>query len=720
MIIAKRDNSMASGASTAVFRRLQLASTASLGSLRDCMRRHAVLSALAEPGRVDVESFDVFDTVLTRAVGDPGAVALLLGRRLARLGLLEIDASAFARQRRAAEERAFARRGEDPSLSEIHAELAHALARPELTDDLVEYELALEWHLSRAMPDAMKLLSDQRERGLRVIFVSDTNLSEPDLVRLLAQHGLWSSSDRAFSSCQAGASKARGTLYPYVAQALGVRPWRIRHRGDNVEADVRNARLSSWRALHSADGELTRYERALEQWSSATGGLTSALAGASRLARVGQPTDSARDRTLVDVSAGVVGPVLTAWVIWVLRAADAAGLRRLYFLSRDGQVLLDLARRLQPRLRTQLELRYLHGSRQAWLLAGVDDPLVLGALNDDRDFRSVRTVAMSLGLAPTQLAHALPAQLRGPDSWDRDLHRLERQELHWIGERAEIREQIAAVSAARAAALGEYLRQEGMEQADSAGVVDVGWRGRTARALAGALERNGLPVPARFFSFGVGDDAHRIVGPRLVPRLSAYYYDAAAQRGFVNHPANLAACIEMFCAADHGTVTGYQRAGGRVHPTLARRPDAVLRWGLPQLRGTLAAFADTVLLDPDLVDVGADVRPALADLLELFWESPTAQEVEVWGQFPADVDQAHTRQTSIAHPVSIRSIANFARAGRIQLRPTQSWPAGTALVSRRGVRLVFKTRWRLGAELPRARRRAGWLLAQLRLLSGRF
>ena len=37
---------------------------------------------------ISVESFDVFDTVLTRAVGSPEAVFLVLGRRLAQQSLI--------------------------------------------------------------------------------------------------------------------------------------------------------------------------------------------------------------------------------------------------------------------------------------------------------------------------------------------------------------------------------------------------------------------------------------------------------------------------------------------------------------------------------------------------------------------------------------------------------------------------------------------------------
>jgi FMN phosphatase YigB (HAD superfamily) len=667
-----------------------------------------------------VASFDVFDTLVTRAVGEPAAMFLLLGHELARAGTVDVGAEVFARQRREADERAFALSGGDPPLDLVADELARALGRPELAPALHAAELDLEHRLTRPVPGARERLDAARARGDRVVFVSDTNLREPELAALLERHGMREPGEAVFASCELGASKSRGTLFPRVAQALGVHPRQITHHGDNATADVRNGRLSAWRTVHLPDASLNRYELALERHRTATGGLTSLMAGASRLARLRQPAADARERALVDTAAGVMAPVLVGWTLWVLRRAQQEGLRRLYFVSRDGQVLLELARRLEPQLRTGIDLRYLHGSRQAWLLAGVGDAAAVEELNDDRDFRSVRTVAANYGLEASDLAPFLPEALRDPAAWDRDLGATERESVTALASRDEVRAMVRGIADDRLERLGAFLRQEGMADAARAGIVDVGWRGRTTLALASALERSGLPLPGRYFFFGLGPDAHEVVGPRLAPLLEAYHYDAAAGHGYVEHPSGLAGCIEMFCAADHGTVTGYERRDGTIAPVLAPPPTATLAWGLPLVRATAYAFADALVLDEGLVDVRADVRPAVRDLLALFWEEPTPAEVAAWGPFPIDVDQAHTKTTEMASPVDLAAVATQARAtGRIQLRPTLSWPVGTARRSGPVARRLLEARFRLGAELPRARRRAAWLRDQAAVLRQR-
>jgi len=49
--------------------------------------------------RPPISTFDVFDTVITRAVVAPAAVYLLLGRRLSSVGLVNCTPEAFAHAR---------------------------------------------------------------------------------------------------------------------------------------------------------------------------------------------------------------------------------------------------------------------------------------------------------------------------------------------------------------------------------------------------------------------------------------------------------------------------------------------------------------------------------------------------------------------------------------------------------------------------------------------
>ncbi len=68
---------------------------------------------------------------------------------------------------------------------------------------------------------------------------------------------------------------------------------------------------------------------------------------------------SERENSLISVAAGVAGPILTSYVYWVLSQAASQRVKKLYFISRDGQILFKVAQRLNNDLRFPIELRYL-------------------------------------------------------------------------------------------------------------------------------------------------------------------------------------------------------------------------------------------------------------------------------------------------------------------------------------------------------------------------
>ncbi len=654
-----------------------------------------------------VASFDVFDTLLTRAVGGPQSLALLLGRRLRERGIVACDPQVFAAARRRADLRGVVIAGGDPPLGRVHRELARALRlAPEAAATLEAAERELEAEVLRPVPGAHALVAAARERGEQVVFVSDTNLTGRELGDLLAEHRFLVPGDRVFASAELRASKRRATLFPVVSDALGVAPAAIRHAGDDPVSDVTHARAAGWRATHRPQARLTRYELALERDRDATGGLGAAFAGASRLARLQTPAPEPRVRALVDVAAGVVAPTLTAWMIDVLLRAQGQGIARLYFLSRDGQVLLDVARRLERTLATGIELRYLHGSRTAWLLAAADVGTRLDALNVDRDFRSVRTVLGSVGLTPQDVADRLPPELREPADWDRGIDLRARAALHAVLERPDVRRLALDRGRELRALLVDYLRQEGWDRPGSAGLVDVGWRGRIVRALAQVAGDAGMARPAGVFYFGVSHEAHEVVGPELAPRLDGWFYDDAVRAGYQERVNGLDGCIEMFCAADEGSAVDYVRRGGRVEPVLGEPPDALRAWGLAHVRTAIAAFADALVLGDDLVDRTADAREAVRTVIELFWTTPTDAEVAAWGAFPLTIDMLHTQVTRMAEPVRIADVVRGTRAtGALRIRPIMSWPVGTTRASAPPYRVAFTARRRMLAQAPRVRRR---------------
>lgn len=677
-------------------------------------RKNANPPAMGSNSRKSVPiCFDIFDTLLTRAVAKPEDVFLLLGGRFCESGVLACSPEVFARQRMYAEERANLCTVGHPSLRAIYDELVRSFGIPDQTLGLMlNEELKLEAELSRRVPGAERLLQTARARAGSIAFISDTNLPSHYLRELLRIHGFWQSGDRIFASCECGVDKGRGTMFPHVARELGVRPWHLLHHGNDDVADVRNGRWSGWKVRHTTDAKLNRYEDALASASYATGGLASLMAGASRLARLSANPSGERERAICDVTAGVMAPTLTAWVTWIMRRAVAAGCKKVYFISRDGQVLVEIAHRLEGVLRTGLDLRYLYGSRQSVQFSGSPADAV-------RDLMRLGTCRLSdvcelLDVPPKTLASVLPSKFRELSHWDKNLTYLEREELKSALVQEPLHTFVETNSLHTRELLLAYLRQEGWADGEQFALVDVGWRGSMAGALSRTLESESIPQPGLYLFFGLADDAHRVAGALARDRMEAWFFDDACRHGYLPYLPSTTSMIEMFCAADHGAVVGYQRDGDQIRPVL-RTPESPMKaWGLPRVHEITASYVETLVdgLRTELCDPYVDVRPALREVLRLFWLAPSAAEARHWGTFPVEVNLNNSHVRALAAPVTVREVARSLAARRLELRPQHSWPRGTVMASSWPFRIAFSLLSSMRSNLPRFRRRLAWLRTQ--------
>jgi hypothetical protein len=167
----------------------------------------------------------------------------------------------------------------------------------------------------------------------------------------------------------------------------------------------------------------TRYERILVQ-PGAGGGLAARMGAASRAARAAVVAVTEHEEAICDVAAGVAAPALAGCVVWVLREARSRGVRRLRFLSRDGQVLYELARRIAPRLDIDLDLEYVYSSRLTWSLAATDPGRLAGTAWLFNSFvkSSAADVCARLGLpidefGPGLRAASTPGHDYGVTTW---------------------------------------------------------------------------------------------------------------------------------------------------------------------------------------------------------------------------------------------------------------------------------------------------------------
>lgn len=640
-----------------------------------------------------LRTFDVFDTALTRLVGRPSSLFLLLGHRLVADGHWPHSAERFAAARADAEE--VARRHVHPgevTLSDVYRQLcfAHCLA-PERGRTYEIVELRLEREMLRAVPTTRAAIEAERACGNEVAFISDFYGPRTVVRDWLMEHGLAAEHEQVWVSSESGLTKASGALFKEIERQRGhAAQWQ--HFGDHRISDLAMPIGMGISAFHREPCALSRYESQMEAHCNATGGVASLLSGSARWLRLSHPAVGAAQRAMRDIAAGVAGPVLWGFVVWTLLEAKRSGLKRLWFMARDGQVLLRIARLIAPHLGVEFPMGYLYGGRQVVHLAGLHEV-------DDRAIRwmtgaagvvSASALLERVGLSLDQVAgalnrHGIPTA--GPIGWDRF------PVLEGFFRDPEVKALILDVAKQRREDMVRYFTACGLVGGEACGVVDIGWHGSVLRSLFDIIGSNNASRH-RYLYFGLYSR------PSDVPEasMSAYCFDVSGKSplGTGHRIPSLTAMMEVFCQADHAQIIHVDPTPDGFRPRLRPPPVARLsQWDVAYFQDCVQAFAANVRVEL-VPDPGADLRVMSEDLLRTLVEQPSLEEATTLASFQFIDDQSGTTAQPLAEPYGIGDLRAIFRLGKLPSKTLAWWEQGAWKLTPRAMRVLIKAVHKLG------------------------
>jgi hypothetical protein len=662
-------------------------------------------------------SFDIFDTVLMRRVGHPSKVFWWLSYFSAEALQLP-EPKAFEHLRIEAEQRA--RLSHQPTyevtLIDIYQQLAFTLNKSaDWARQVAAAEQALEALLLSPVPGAATRLAEARQasgpgdRGL--LFVSDMYLPASFLQEQLAAHRLCQPEDAVLVSCEAGLSKHSGQWFPQLRKdhrALGT------HTGNDPLADKHQAEQSGLQAVLLQDHNLNAAEKI---WASAGPqalGLGDLLAAAGRFSRLeALQSNPAYPTALVQSTCCVAAPYLTSFVLWVLARAKAKGLKRLYFLSRDGQIFYEIARQLVGPLRLSIEVHYLYGGRKAWYMARTVevDAFLLDFLLESPHRLTLEMVAARAATRPEALRQATGLDCEPQQALDR----AQKQQLRKALEQGPGQQLLLQTAAQQRELALAYLSQAGLGDPLERAVVDVGWTGKTLRTLNELLELGGWP-PVEGYFIGQMSSTHAAVQPGVHPWL----FEEGSQRGFFSDsvpPLTWALMTENLTAGDHGSVLGYARsASGEITPQFASPENAAcVAWGQPAYRDCLKRFVNQLIsglqapakANPEGRGVDwaqAHLQSTAFSAMERFYTQPTAAEAHAWLSFPTETDPTGAIKNAWGRPYNWGHVWHILRYGYLHEDWTL-WQQGSRAASSPSVLKALKLSLRFRKATQRLLRR---------------
>ncbi|CAN5629140.1 hypothetical protein BH23BAC1_BH23BAC1_42220 [soil metagenome] len=620
-----------------------------------------------------VASFDVFDTLLTRLVGSPHAVFLLLGNYLWHQKIIKYSPEVFAHARVNAEAMAHNKPNLPVvNLRQIYRELQYMLKiSPETRDEILELECQLESKLLTALPGAKEKIKKASSAGEKIVLISDMYLSSSFINEQMKKNG-FSLQNNCYVSNEYLKSKRTGELFKVVAKDCGLPASQFTHFGDNKKSDFDAPKKLNWKAIHYTESKLNRFENILNSFMWETGGLSSIMAGASRMARLSTPGKSHKQQEIRKISAGVVAPVLVAYVLWVLYRANEMGLTRLYFVSRDGQIYLKIAKILAKKLGLEIELKYLYGSRKAWHFPSVTNL----AQEIDWVTRKVKklTIRMTLNRVftePEKLGDVLTKNGFPPSSWDNDLNKSQINSIKEILLLTEVEEVILNKAHESRQLAYSYFVQEGLTKDENWALVDIGWGGNSQNFMGKILNIHGAPLPKGYYFALKSKEQGENHGLK-----EGFLVDKIINVGYAKLLDNIQSLMESFCTGDHGTVEGYKEADKKILPVLSTiKNDKVVEWELNTIQDTVCEFTENLFLEENYVDPYVHLRPMVAKLIESFGRNPTKEEAIAWGSFQLEENALEIKLLSLAEPYRIKHLYPILKNGD-PLQHKLSWMEG--------------------------------------------
>lgn len=620
------------------------------------INRDSISKVLANTNNYRLFSFDLYDTLLVRTTISPAGIFDKALRRALESGVKlppHISPCYYRSQRSQAESRAREKTTkEEITLSDIQEELAYITHLPStLCRVLIEFEVFEEMRSVRCIAKVRDLLMQLKLNGHQICLISDMYLPHETIRNILSNVGLDQDAKSLYVSSSIGLTKRAGSIYHYIMSSENVQPQSWIHIGDNYHSDYRVPRKLGISAYRYDGSSLNRYELSLarSQLFSAE-----ALAGAMRAVRLSIPEEVSHAGIRTAVGATVAAPILITYVCWLLNHARSNNIQRLYFLSRDGQILFNLAQQILERLKWSIEIRYLYASRQAWFLPATYQvtPAVSEWILSPDPFLTPRNVASRLQLNEeyvTSQFGKLFCRLIEPDT---ALNLSEIAQIRQALLNGFLSDAIQCQAAkSRETTLG-YLRQEGLLENINWALVDIGWHGRLQQSLHQILNPVNDNQPISGYYFGLRRDLTSLSSyPNL---FHSYYRIPDAPLPDWRFPV----LMEVFTAADHGSTIGYrQRPGGEYSPVLISDSNtAAMEWGLTDMRKGIFEVLE-ILDNHDLHNIlneAESLRPVITDIIKALMISPSIEEAESLGEYRFSIDQNEQQTQTLAPPLDLK------------------------------------------------------------------
>lgn len=489
-----------------------------------------------------IVSFDIFDTLVTRCVGKPKNVFLLMEEHL--VNKFDGRYVGFAERRIASEKEARNRaNGEEITLSDIYN-----LIDGDDKKYIQELEKKLEIELTDVCLEMKAVFDKCIELGKRIVICSDMYLDRNTIESILRKNG-YSRYEEIFLSSEYKLTKRTGSLFKQMMCRLKVKGNDILHIGDNFWSDYIEAKRQGLEAFHFAPGSRKEMEYAKNM---------SILYG-------DMPISFSKKFLWEEIGKYAMGNFLFGYSSWLKKQFESEKYDHIFFLARDGWIVFR-AMEIIATEEMKSKFSYLYASRRAFIV-----PTLHLYRNYEEKCRvmfwnkhfSISEFIANFGLNILDCQETVHKYIEDEktcfersDLFSNDILRSIYNDLE---------DKIIDNSKKEYELLIAYLKQE--QFSGKVAIVDIGWFGNLQNALEKCAIAGELRACITGYYVGIRDGSRYLSQQKM----KGYLYCGTEQHSNQIAQERTTAIMESFFSKNEGTTIKYSWHDGRIVPVLNER-----------------------------------------------------------------------------------------------------------------------------------------------------
>lgn len=589
-----------------------------------------------------VNSWDLWDTLISRCVVEPTII----------FEIMEVLSEKIEFKKKRIEAEKKSRVGlNETNLDRIYDFL-------EYSNQELQYLKALEIELEKKL--AVPIVENISKFKESDIVISDMYLPKNVLLDIVEELSIPLQSFNFFLSNEINLNKKDGKLFQYVSEKLDI----IQHTGDHRVSDIKQAKKNKIETCYFSDSlKLTDVER---YWKK--GDFNSKLmAGILRASRLSKPIDF--DENKWYLYAQIISPLFIAFCEYLIQQAIDSKIKVLYFLSRDGQILYKISKKMINARKLNIRCIYIYASRQALHITGFKNILEAESWILDRPFPlTIKKISDRTNINIDTLVNM----------FNRIYHTYITSEIELCVERLKdfichpcFIEEIERSSSLSLEQARHYFEKVGLlsdwKNGTRIAYVDVGWHGRMQKSLDNICEKLNFDP-----DYSVGYYMGLMRSPYVKSNKNFGFLFSPFQENSRYKDFKHLDMLEFFLGADHPQVLKYDKQNDVIFKKdLSSKELAAIQMTQDSILKTLDYYLliQSILDDFSILETNRYIEPFKKLLLY-----PSLQQVNILAH------SQHTQeQSGNDHILLIKKISfiDFFSKGNLGM-----WPEGGAVMNR--------------------------------------